>query len=128
MRFRRTQTIALVLTDITNPFFTSISRGVEDVASGRGFSTILCNTDESEAKQADYLTMVVQKRVDGILLVPARSASVPVQWLQQRNVPVVVLDRQAPGARSTACGGSRRWTVITWRPCCTIWATATSPC
>lgn len=99
LRFKRTQTLALVVTDITNPFFTSMARGVEDVASQAGFSTILCNTDESERKQADYLTTLVQKRVDGILLVPARSAAAPVKWLQQRNVPVVIIDRRAPGAR-----------------------------
>lgn len=99
LRFKRTQTLALVVTDITNPFFTNMARGVEDVASQRGFSTILCNTDESETKQADYLTILLQKRVDGVLLVPARSAAGPVQWLQQRNVPVVIIDRQAPGAR-----------------------------
>ena len=99
LRFKRTKTLALVVTDIANPFFTGMVRGVEDVASQQGFSTILCNTDESEAKQADYLTILLQKRVDGILLVPARSAAAPVRWLQQRNVPVVIIDRQAPGAR-----------------------------
>ena len=99
LRFKRTKTLALVVTDIANPFFTGMVRGVEDAASQQGFSTILCNTDESEAKQADYLTILLQKRVDGILLVPARSAAAPVRWLQQRNVPVVIIDRQAPGAR-----------------------------
>jgi LacI family transcriptional regulator len=99
LRFKRTQTLALVVTDITNPFFTSMARGVEDLASQHGFSTILCNTDESEAKQADYLTILLQKRVDGVLLVPARSAADPVRWLQHRKVPVVILDRRAPGAR-----------------------------
>jgi LacI family transcriptional regulator len=99
LRFKRTKTLALVVTDITNPFFTSMARGVEDLATQHGFSTILCNTDESEAKQADYLTVLLQKRVDGILLVPARSAADPVRWLQHRNVPVVILDRQAPGAQ-----------------------------
>ena len=98
LRFKRTQTLALVVTDITNPFFTSMARGVEDLASQHGFSTILCNTDESESKQADYLTILMQKRVDGVLLVPARSAADPVRWLQHRNLPVVILDRQAPGA------------------------------
>jgi len=99
LRFKRTKTLAVVVTDITNPFFTSMARGCEDVASAQGFSTILCNTDESEAKQERYLTTLVQKRVDGILLVPARSAAGPVIWLQKRGVPVVLIDRQAPGAR-----------------------------
>ena len=50
LRSRRTNTLALVLTDITNPFWTTVGRGVEDTASSAGFNVILCNTDESEAK------------------------------------------------------------------------------
>jgi LacI family transcriptional regulator len=98
LRFKRTKTLALVLTDITNPFFTTIARGVEDAASDRGFTVILCNTDESETEQARYLNSLLGKRVDGILLVPARSAPGPVLWLQKRGMPVVVLDRRVPEA------------------------------
>ena len=60
-----------MLTDVTNPFFTTLVRGAEDVASRHDFNLILCNTDESEAKQTQYLTVLLQKRVDGVLLVPA---------------------------------------------------------
>jgi len=96
LRFKRTQTLGLVLSDITNPFFTTIARGVEDVASRGGFNVIFCNTDESEDKQAEYLTVLVQKQVDGVLLVPARSCEGPVAYLRSRGVPVVVLDRRVP--------------------------------
>lgn len=96
LRFKQTKTLALVVTDITNPFFTTISRGVEDVASEQGFSVIFCNTDESEAKQEKYLIMLVQKRVDGVLLVPAASSGRPVRYLREHGVPVVVLDRRVP--------------------------------
>jgi LacI family transcriptional regulator len=96
LRFKQTKTIGLVLSDITNPFFTTIARGVEDVASQAGFNVIFCNTDESESKQAEYLAILVQKRVDGVLLVPARSSEAPVAYLRARNVPVVVLDRRVP--------------------------------
>ena len=68
LRFKQTKTLALVLTDITNPFFTTLARGVEDAASDKGFNVIFCNTDESEIEQEKYLTMLVQKRVDGVLL------------------------------------------------------------
>src|SRR5690606_29142857 len=54
-RSNRTNTLALVLTDITNPFWTTVARGVEDVASAEGYSVFFCNTDENEAKQAQYL-------------------------------------------------------------------------
>lgn len=99
LRSNRTNTLALVLTDITNPFWTTVARGVEDAASARRYNVILCNTDESEEKQTDYLTLLLRRRVDGFLLVPARSEPGPVQRIQQQNVPVVVLDRQVPGAQ-----------------------------
>jgi LacI family transcriptional regulator len=99
LRSRRTNTLALVLTDITNPFWTTVMRGVEDVASEAGFNLILCNTDESEAKQEQYLNMLLQKRVDGVLLVPVRCTSRPVQVIQGQNVPLVILDRHIPGVK-----------------------------
>jgi LacI family transcriptional regulator len=94
LRFKQTKTLALVLTDITNPFFTTLARGVEDAASEQGFSVIFCNTDESESKEAEYLNVVLQKQVDGLLLVPACSSGDSVTFLQERKVPVVVLDRR----------------------------------
>lgn len=98
LRVKRTKTLALVMTDITNPFFTTLARGVEDVASEHGFNVIFCNTDECEQKQTDYLTVLVQKQVDGVLLVPARSSAEPIHFLQQHGIAVVVLDRRVPGA------------------------------
>ena len=97
LRFKQTMTLALVLTDITNPFWTTVARGVEDVAQANGYSTILCNTDESEAKQEQYLQMLLRRRIDGILLVPASSSDPkPVHRIQKQGIPVVLLDRQIP--------------------------------
>ena len=78
LRSKRTNTLALVLTDITNPFWTTVARGVEDAASNAGFSVIFCNTDESESEQEHYLDVLMQKRVDGILLVPVSGDPLPV--------------------------------------------------
>ena len=96
LRFKKTKMLALILTDITNPFFTTLARGVEDAASAQGFNVIFCNTDESESKQAEYLIALVQKRVDGVLLVPAASSAEPVAFLRDQKVPVVLLDRRVP--------------------------------
>src|SRR5512140_2731279 len=63
LRSKRTNTLALILTDITNPFWTTVARGVEDAASNAGFSVIFCNTDESESEQEHYLDVLMQKRV-----------------------------------------------------------------
>lgn len=96
LRSKRTNTLALVLTDITNPFFTTLARGVEDAASDAGFMVIFCNTDESETEERKYLQVLLQQQVDGILLVPARSSAEPVKLIQKQNTPVVVLDRRVP--------------------------------
>ena len=97
LRLSQTNTLALVLTDITNPFWTTVARGVEDAASDAGFNLILCNTDESKVEQDKYLKVLLQKRVDGVLLVPVRCTRETVQVILNQNVPLVVLDRHIPG-------------------------------
>lgn len=115
LRSKQTNTLALVLTDITNPFWTTIARGVEDVASQEGFSVILCNTDESEAKEHSYVQVLLQKQVDGFLLVPANSTSRSIGLIQKQGVPLVVLDRTVPApvdtVKSDSVDGAYR---LTW--------------
>ena len=96
LRSRKTRMLALMLTDITNPFWTTVARGVEDAASDAGFSVILCNTDESEPEQERYIRIILEKQVDGVLLVPVRDPAEPVCAIKAQQVPVVVLDRRVP--------------------------------
>jgi LacI family transcriptional regulator len=96
LRSKRTHTLALVLTDITNPFFTTIARGVEDTASEAGYTVIFCNSDESVAKEQMYLQMLLEKRVDGVLLVPAVSGIDSVNLVKKQGTPIVVIDRRLP--------------------------------
>ena len=97
LRSKKTMTIAVVITDITNPFWTTVTRGIEDVAQANGYSTILCNTDESQEKQEQYLQMLLRRRIDGILLVPASSEAYPIETVKKQNIPIVLLDRYVPG-------------------------------
>ena len=98
LRLKRTNTLALIVSDITNPFFTTLARGVEDTASDMGFTVILCNTDESEKEEQKYLQMLLQKQVDGILLVPSYSKPDSIEMVQKHGTPLVVIDRSVPGA------------------------------
>lgn len=100
LRSKRTHTLALVMTDITNPFFTLIARGVEDVANRSGYTVIYCNTDESESKEEKYINILLQKQVDGVLLVPACSNSASVKLLRANNIPVVLIDRSIPDTQT----------------------------
>ena len=94
LRFNQTKTLALVITDITNPFWTTVARGVEDAANEESYSVILCNTDESLEKQEQYVDMLLKRRIDGILFVPADDSPDSVQLIRSQNVNVVVLDRE----------------------------------
>ena len=93
LRSKRTKTLALVVTDISNPFFTTIARGVEDTAKALGYAVMFCNTYESEVEELEYVRVLIQRRVDGVLLVPAAGSVDSIQLLQEHGLPVVVLDR-----------------------------------
>jgi LacI family transcriptional regulator len=94
LRSRRTDTIALIVTDMTNPFFTTVARGVEDAASDAGMMLIICNTDERDADEQRNVRMLLQRRVDGILLVPAGSGVTAIGHCREQGTPVVVVDRR----------------------------------
>jgi LacI family transcriptional regulator len=94
LRSKRTKTIALVMSDITNPFFTTIARGVEDAATPRGYAVMFANTDEKEHAEIEYLRMLVQRQIDGVLLVPAGNSAEPFRLLRAQKVPAVVIDRR----------------------------------
>ncbi|MEI7847915.1 MAG: LacI family DNA-binding transcriptional regulator [Chloroflexota bacterium] len=117
LRSRRTNVLALVLTDITNPFFTVAARGVEDVANRAGYTVIFCNTDEDSEKEKKYVEILMQNRVDGVILVPSDSDSKSVESLQQNGVPVVVIDRHIPSntvdqVRCDSIGGAYQITRL----------------
>jgi LacI family transcriptional regulator len=98
LRSKRTKTIALVVTDIRNPFFTTIASGVEDTARARGYAVMFCNTYESDVEEAEYVRVLIERRVDGVLLVPAIGADRSVLLLQEHGMPTVILDRRLEGA------------------------------
>jgi LacI family transcriptional regulator len=94
LRSKQTHTLGLVITDITNPFWTTVVRGVEDATHAAGFNVILCNTDESVEKQDKYVRVLLQKQVDGFIIVPARSSDEAVTLIEKAQVPLVVMDRK----------------------------------
>jgi LacI family transcriptional regulator len=100
LRSKQTKTLALIVTDITNPFFTLMARGVEDVAGESGYTVVYCNTDESESKEEKYANLLAQRKVDGVLLVPACGNAKIIKFLESNGVKVVVLDRRVSGVKT----------------------------
>jgi LacI family transcriptional regulator len=95
----QTKTLSLVLADITNPYFTKISRAVEDAVQELGYTLMLGNTDETVEKERRYLEVLVSQRVDGVILSPSNTSIDPIVYLRQHDIPVVLIDRKMPGAK-----------------------------
>ena len=94
---RRTHTVGLLISDIANPFFIRAVRAVEDVAQENGYNVILCNTDEDPGKERQYLRVLMEKRVDGIILATTGASRRAVREIRWRRIPLVLFDRELPG-------------------------------
>jgi LacI family transcriptional regulator len=97
LRAGHSRTIGLVVLDIANPFFTDVARGVEDTANAQGVSVILCNSDDVPEKEAAHLDVLTEQRVQGVLITPTARLSPAVEAMRARGIPVVLVDRRAPG-------------------------------
>ncbi|GHO82131.1 LacI family DNA-binding transcriptional regulator [Dictyobacter formicarum] len=92
LRSQQSNTIGLIVSDIRNPFFTSISRVVEDIAYAQGFTVLLCNTDEDANKESIYLQLMRDTNVAGVIFSPTRQTAASLS--QQRfDFPIVMVDR-----------------------------------
>ncbi|MEV0582587.1 LacI family DNA-binding transcriptional regulator [Nonomuraea sp. NPDC050310] len=97
LRKSRTTLWAVIISDVGNPFFTAMVRGVEDVAQQAGFSVVLCNSDEDPAKEGRYVTAALDEQMAGVIISPSGRAT-HVNRLVEAGVPVVMIDRQVRGS------------------------------
>jgi LacI family transcriptional regulator len=93
LKLRQTNVLAVVIPDITNPFFAALFRGVEDAASPRGFNVLLCNTDGSPDRQRSHLQSLEARRVDGVILASSYLKDPAVRHLRRQRVPYVLVNR-----------------------------------
>jgi LacI family transcriptional regulator len=102
LRQGKTNTIGLVLPDSANPFFAEISRSIEDEAFKQGYSVFLCNTELDTQRELFYVDVLSKKQVDGIIFVAAGDQADSLDFLVQRNMPVVMIDRNVPNVEVDA--------------------------
>jgi LacI family transcriptional regulator len=96
LKMHTSQTIGLIISDITNPFFTSVVRGVEDVANARGYSLILGNTDEDVKKEMSYMHLLESKRADGLIVSFTLGNHEYLRSWPAQRLPLVSIDRLPP--------------------------------
>jgi LacI family transcriptional regulator len=93
LKLRHTFVVGVIVPDVTNPFFASMYRGIEDAALPRGYSVVLCNTDGSPERERSQLQMLIERRVDGFVLASAYLNDANVRRLRAHNVPHVLANR-----------------------------------
>ena len=94
LRVRRSRTIGLIISDIQNPFFTSLVRAVEDVAYEHKHAIFLCNSDEDIDKETLYIDLMCAERVAGVVISPTRETNTPCHKLLDAGIPLVTVDRR----------------------------------
>jgi len=93
LRSDSTSIIAVMISDIENPFYTAVCRGIQDVASEHGYAVMICNSDEDLEKEHKYLKMFAGQRVAGVIISPASSKSSKIKVLEDKGIHVIALGR-----------------------------------
>jgi LacI family transcriptional regulator len=89
-----TRTLGMLVPNNSNPYFAEIIRGVEDHCYGVGYSLVLCNSNDDPQRQIDYLRVLSERRVDGIVLVASGDDAAIVAACKDLRLPLVLLDRE----------------------------------
>lgn len=95
LRSTGTRTVGLVVSDLLNPFFTELARAVEDTARAAGFSVIVGNADEDPDQQDHYIRILLERQVDGLIVVPTVDTSPLLREAAEHHHHVVLVDRAA---------------------------------
>lgn len=94
LRLQRTWTVGALVADIANPFFADLVRGMEDRLWAEGYSLAICSTDYDADKETALLRLLLDKRLDGLILASTASDSDEVPRLKRLGVPYVLLNRR----------------------------------
>lgn len=105
-----TASLGLIISDIREEFFSVLTKTIESAAYERGYTVILCDSEEDVEKEALYLGILADKGVDGFILAPVNS-SVPPRFPRGRGLPVVQVDRRVPSSGLDFAGIDNRASV-----------------
>jgi LacI family transcriptional regulator len=97
LRIRSTRTIGVITTDITNPFYAAIVRVIDDAVRRRKQAILLGNSGEVPEREADYLDLLTERRVDGIIIASSALSRRHADWLRKAEIPVVLINTDAGG-------------------------------
>ena len=97
LALKRTNTIGLIVADITNSFFTQLAKSVEVAARQSNFSIILCDSEENANLEIESLKLLLKRKVDGFIITPVGKEFEHFQkYILKDNLPIVLMDKYIP--------------------------------
>jgi len=96
LRTGKTKTIGLIVENISNAFFATLAKTIEDEAKKYDYKVVYCSTDNDEEKARDLISLLSQRQVDGYIITPTPHLAEDISRLQAENKPVVLIDRYFP--------------------------------
>lgn len=91
LNFNRTNTIGLLIPNMLNPGYIEIAKGVEDVAHQKGYMVLLCNVENDLNKEKKYIDALINRKIDGIILVSSMLECKDVEAIMAQGVPTVII-------------------------------------
>jgi LacI family transcriptional regulator len=96
LKRQSTETLGLIITDIENPYFPELVRAVEDAARAEGYTILLCNAADDPDREARYLDLLFERRVDGLIIAASSLGGRHHGWLAAPPLPVVLINTSPP--------------------------------
>ena len=94
---KQTNTIGLIIPDIKNPFFPEVAGGIEECAADLGYNVFLCNTNWSQEREEQYIDLLSERRVDGLIVAPTGDSIDLLDDVIHEKLPVVYVSRAPEG-------------------------------
>lgn len=90
LKLQKTETVGVVIDDITIHYYSQIARGVQDICMQNGYNTIICNSDADQRKEEAFVDLFYQKQCDGIIFAGRELKSSLVNKIDYLNIPIVM--------------------------------------
>ncbi|CAM4202609.1 LacI family DNA-binding transcriptional regulator [Lacicoccus alkaliphilus] len=97
LKKRSTRTIGIIVSNILHHFAVSVTRKIEDDCDADGYSLIICNADDDPVKEEKYINNLLEKQVDGLIIMPTEGNDALYRKLAEQKFPVVFIDRFMEG-------------------------------
>ena len=108
-RTGKTQTIGLIVSDISNAFYAAMARHIEDLAWKEGYAMVICSTDENAAKEDRQIQLLMERKTDGLIISSSREDPEAFHALVADGYPHVLVDRVFPGLKSPFVSADNFW-------------------